>query len=161
MRKPELVATTLSDGLVRMCTTSAVVVWAAHCTERVLPYFERAYPEDRRLRQALETVFTRIRASLPSDRLKAKTEARRAALAAFAAARVARPNAPACSAALAAAHTAATYRNATTHAIYAAWYALTAIRDASDRGDADAAVRRERIWQHDHLLALTDDHPYR
>ncbi len=41
-----------------------------------------------------------------------------------------------------------------THAIAAAIYAATAVRDGADAADADAATYQERVWQYQHLLAL-------
>ena len=46
-----------------------------------------------------------------------------------------------------------------THAIAAAIYAATAVRDAADAADAadaDVATYQERVWQYQHLLALGD-----
>ena len=33
---------------------SSLVLWAADCAERVLPYFEENYPKDNRPRNAIE-----------------------------------------------------------------------------------------------------------
>lgn len=46
--------------LVRITDHKALAVWAIDCVERVLPYFEDKYPEDRRPRNAIETLQTWI-----------------------------------------------------------------------------------------------------
>jgi len=46
--------------LVEKTDHKTLAVWAIDCAERVMPYFEEKYPEDRRPRQALETLQTWI-----------------------------------------------------------------------------------------------------
>jgi len=40
------------------------------------------------------------------------------------------------------------------HALAAAAYAATAVRDATDPAESDAALARERRWQYDRLVIL-------
>lgn len=133
--------------LVSKSNYKILAIWAADCAERVLPYFEKMFPEDNRPRQAIEAGRAWAR-----DELK-MTEARKAAFGAHAAARDADQVAEACSAARAAGHAAAT-AHVTSHAVGAAIYAMTAVRDASDTVDAEVATTRERDWQYQHLLVL-------
>ncbi len=80
-------------------------------------------------------------------------EVRKTSLAAHAAARDVKEGDPAHSAARAAGQAMAT-AHVSTHAIAAAIYAATAVRDAADPADADAATLREREWQYQRLLEL-------
>jgi hypothetical protein len=43
-------------GLAKKASHRTLATWAIYCTERVLPYFERKYPEDERPRKAIETL---------------------------------------------------------------------------------------------------------
>jgi hypothetical protein len=43
------------------------------------------------------------------------------------------------------------------HAIAAAIYAATAVRDATGPAEADRAALQEREWQYRHLLELTEN----
>jgi hypothetical protein len=81
-------------------------------------------------------------------------DVRRTSLAAHASARDVKEGDPAHSAARAAGQAMAT-AHVPTHAIAAALYAATAVRDAADPADADDATTREREWQYRHLLELT------
>ncbi|MEJ2151245.1 MAG: hypothetical protein P8Z40_17525 [Chloroflexota bacterium] len=47
--------------LVEQTDQKTLAVWAVDCAMRVLPYFEEAYPDDRRPRQAVETLQEWIR----------------------------------------------------------------------------------------------------
>ncbi len=82
----------------------AQAAWAADCAERVLHYFEDAFPNDDRPRQAIEAARAWARGEIRVG------EARAAALAAHAAARdaAAGNHSSACAAARAAGHAAAT-----------------------------------------------------
>ena len=71
--------------------------WAADCAQRVLPFFEKAYPLDDRPRKAIETCRTWVRTGVFK-----MADIRAASLAAHAAARVAKENNAACFAARAA-----------------------------------------------------------
>lgn len=113
----------------------AMAAWAADCAERVLPHFERAYPEDDRPRQALEAC-----RRWASTGVFQMAEIRGASLAAHAAAREAKDNEAAHFAARAAGQAVAT-AHVPQHAYGAAYYALKAIVAAG--GD----VAGEREWQ--------------
>ncbi len=41
-----------------------MATWAANCVERVLPFFEKAYPKDDRPRKAIEACRTWLRTGL-------------------------------------------------------------------------------------------------
>jgi hypothetical protein len=113
----------------------SMAFWAADCAERVLPFFESAYPEDDRPRNALEAC--RRWAGTGVFRM---VEIRGASLAAHAAAREAKENDAACCAARAAGQAVAT-AHVPQHAYGAAYYALKAVAAAG--GD----VAGEREWQ--------------
>jgi hypothetical protein len=117
----------------------SMATWAADCAERVLPFFEEAYPEDGRPRNAIETC--RRWASTGVFRM---TEIRGASLAAHAAAREAKENDAACFAARAAGQAVAT-AHVPQHAYGAAYYALKAVAAAG--GDAGG----EWEWQSERL----------
>lgn len=124
-----------------------LAVWAIDCARRVLPCFEEKFPEDRRPRQALDT----LRAWIETGVFKMAV-IRRASLEAHAAARdagednVVRSAARACGQAVATAHV-------PKHAYGSAIYAQQAIYRASGLADAQAAAK-ERDWQYQHLLDL-------
>ncbi|MEP7287228.1 MAG: putative immunity protein [Chloroflexota bacterium] len=135
------------NELVNKTDHNTAAIWAIDCAERVLPYFEKTYPEDNRPRKAIEAGRAWVRSELKM------TEARKAAFASHAAARDANQVAEARCAARAAGHAAATAHVAS-HAVYAAAYAVTAVRAATDSADADIATAQERDWQYQHLLGL-------
>jgi hypothetical protein len=115
----------------------AQVAWAADCAERVLPYFEEAFPDDDRPRKAIEAARAWARGEIRVG------EARAAAIAAHAAARdiAERPDAhaaAACAAARAAGHAAAT-AHMVGHAPHAAAYAKKAAAACTAAGDAGSA----------------------
>jgi hypothetical protein len=114
--------------------------WAADCAERVLPFFEKAYPKDERPRKAVETCRTWVRTGVFM-----MADIRGASLAAHAAARTAKENNAACYAARAAGQGAAT-AHVPQHALGAAYYALKAI-GAHDPANANVKVAKERNWQ--------------
>ncbi len=93
---------------------------AADCAERVLPYFEQAFPDDLRPRKAIEAARAWARGEIRVG------EARAAALAAHAAARSAVDHPAACAAARAAGHAAATAHVAN-HARGVAFYVDKAV----------------------------------
>jgi len=134
--------------LVRKTDHKTLAVWAVDCVERVMPYFEEKYLEDHRPRNAIEA----LQAWINTGVFK-MTDIRGAALASHAAAREVGEDNPARSAARAAGQAVAT-AHVPTHSIGAANYALQAIHRATDSSDADAAVAKERKWQHEHLLRL-------
>src|SRR3989344_2332334 len=61
--------------------------WAADCAERVLPFFEKAYPNDKRPRKAIEACRTWVRTGIFK-----MADIRKASLNAHAAARKAKKN---------------------------------------------------------------------
>ena len=118
----------LSDGRTRLRVTerfdrrdqNLLAVWAADCARRVVPIFERAYPEDRRPRQVLEACRAWVRTGVFKMAV-----IRQASLAAHAAAREAKENRAACLAARAAGQAVAT-AHVPQHAFGASYYALRA-----------------------------------
>lgn len=122
----------------------ALATWAADCAERVLPFFEQAYPQDDRPRQAIEACRTWVRTGVFR-----MAEIRAASLAAHAAARQGIENDAVCFAARAAGQAVGTAHVAQ-HAYGAALYALKAIV-ASDPMNAEVKAGEERHWQSQHL----------
>jgi hypothetical protein len=117
-----------------------MATWAADCVERVLPFFEKAYPEDDRPRKAIEACRTWVRTGVFR-----MADIRGASLAAHAAARAAKENDAACYAARAAGQAVAT-AHVPQHAFGGAYYALKAIA-AADPAHAEVKVAKERNWQ--------------
>lgn len=117
-----------------------MAAWAADCAERVLSFFETAYPGDERPRNALNVCRKWIATGVFS-----MAEIRGAALGAHAAARDAASNLPASFAARAAGQAVAT-AHVPQHAYGGAYYALKAIA-AADPANAVAAVSAEYAWQ--------------
>jgi hypothetical protein len=153
MKRRKLVAMILYTPMAELVSTTThktLAIWAADCTERVLPYFEEKYPGDTRPRKAIEACREWARTGVFR-----MADVRRTALAAHAAARdviednAARSAARAAGQALATAHVPA-------HALAAAIYAATAVRDATNSLDTDVATIKERDWQYQHLLKLRE-----
>jgi len=117
--------------------------WAARCAERVLPFFEKAYPKDDRPRQAIEAARTWVRTGVFK-----MTEIRYASLSAHAAAREAKAMPAACFAARSAGHAVGT-AHVPQHAFGASCYALKALLAAGPSGSKSA--QKERKWQAAHL----------
>ncbi len=136
--------------LVGKTDQKTLAVWAIDCVERVLPYFEEKYPDDRRPRNAIKA----LQAWIDTGVFK-MADIRKASLTSHAAAREVGEDNAARSAARAAGQAVAT-AHVTTHSIGAANYALQAIYRAADPSDADAAVAKERDWQYQHLLRLRE-----
>jgi hypothetical protein len=134
--------------LVEQTDQKMLAVWAVDCAMRVLPYFEEAYPDDRRPRQAVETLQEWICTGVFKMAV-----IRKASLDSHAAARDVGGDNPARSAARAAGQAVAT-AHVPTHSIGAAIYALQAVHRAASAADADSAVARERDWQLRRLLEL-------
>ena len=128
-----------------------MAIWAFDCAERVLPYFEKKFPRDDRPRKSIEA----CREWAHTGVFK-MSEIRKTALAAHAAAREAKEDNSTCSAARAAGQALGT-SHVPGHAIAAAIYAATAVRDAADSADADSATIKERDWQYQHLIKLTEE----
>lgn len=121
-----------------------MATWAADCVERVLPFFEKAYPQDDRPRKAIEA----CRAWVRTGAFK-MAEIRGASLSAHAAAREAKENNAAYFAARAAGQAVAT-AHVPQHAFGGAYYALKAIA-AADPAHAEVNVAKERNWQARHI----------
>ncbi len=120
-----------------------LAVWAADCAERVLPLFESEYPEDKRPRQAIETLRKWVRTSVFQ-----MAEIRGTSLAAHAAARQTEPKSAACYTARSAGQAVAT-AHVPQHSFGAAYYALKAIM-ATAPGNAETEVKAELEWQIGH-----------
>lgn len=122
-----------------------LAIWAIDCAERVLPYFEEKYLEDKRPRKAIVTLQTWIDTGVFKMAV-----IRKASLDSHAAAREvgednsARSTARACGQAVATAHV-------PRHSYGSAIYAQQAIYRASNSLDA---AESERNWQYKHLLEL-------
>ena len=123
-------------------------IWARECANRVMAYFEAAFPDDPRPRQALET----LQAWIDTGEFSMAV-IRKASLDAHAAAREVGEDSPARSAARAAGQAVAT-AHVPTHSVGAANYALQAIHRASDDEEAAGAVAAERAWQRQRLEEL-------
>ncbi len=136
--------------LARKTDQKTLAAWAIDCAERVLPYFEEKYPQDRRPRRAIETLQEWIHTGVFR-----MSVIRQASLDSHAAARDVGEDSPARSAARAAGQAVAT-AHVPRHALGPAIYGQQAIYRATNPSDADAAVARERDWQYQHLLALID-----
>ena len=122
----------------------SLATWAADCAERVLPFFEKAYPKDDRPRKAIEACRTWVRTGVFK-----MADIRGASLAAHDAARAAQENDAACFAAHAAGQAVAT-AHVPQHAYGGAYYALKAIV-AIDPANAEVEIAREYSWQSRHL----------
>jgi hypothetical protein len=134
--------------LVSKTDQHTLAVWAIDCAERVLPYFEAHYPQDNRPRTAIET----LQAWIATGVLKMAV-IRKASLDAHAAARDVGEDNAARSAARAAGQAVAT-AHVPAHALGPAIYAVQALHRATNPSEADAAIAKEREWQHQHLLEL-------
>jgi hypothetical protein len=122
----------------------AMATWAADCAERVLPFFEDAYPTDLRPRQAIEACRAWVRTGVFR-----MSDIRGASLAAHRAARDAKENEAACMAAHAAGQAVAT-AHVPQHAYGGAYYALKAIA-AVDPANAETKIQEEHNWQSQQL----------
>ena len=151
MKKPKFSLITEVDPLREMIEGidhQTLAAWAIDCAERVLPYFESAYPDDPRPRRALET----LQAWIDTGEFHMAV-IRKASLDAHAAAREVGEDNPTRSAARAAGQAVAT-AHARTHAPGAAIYALQAIHRAGGE-DVAAALSAERTWQRQRLVELS------
>jgi hypothetical protein len=153
MARTKLAVTNIDKPIAELVSKTnhkTLAIWTADCAKRVLPYFEEKYPEDTRPRKAIEACreWTRTGVFRMAD-------VRKTALAAHAAAREVKEDNAACSAARAAGQALAT-AHVPTHALAAAIYAATAVRDATNSSDADITTTKERDWQYQHLLRLTE-----
>jgi hypothetical protein len=134
--------------LVEKTDHKTLAVWAVDCVERIMPYFEEEFPQDKRPRKAIETLQVWIKTGVFRMAV-----IRKASLDSHAAAREIGEDNPARSAARAAGQAVAT-AHVPAHAIAAANYCLQAIFRTSDPSEADIAVDLERKWQVQHLIEL-------
>jgi len=152
MNKSKLAVTNLHEGkiakLAKKTDNKTLATWALDCAECVLPYFESKYPEDDRPRVAIETGRDWVKTGVFRMAV-----IRKAALDSHSAAREVKDDDVARSVARAAGQAVAT-AHVPTHALAAAVYATTAIRDATHPANADAATTKEREWQYQHLKKL-------
>ena len=125
-----------------------LALWAIDCAERVMPYFEKKYPEDYRPRLALET----LKKWIDTEVFKMSV-IRKASLDAHSAARDVGEDSPARSAARAAGQAVAT-AHVPRHAYGAAIYAQQAIFRATNPLNSETAANIERDWQYQRLLEL-------
>ena len=152
MKVRKLAVSTLDETIMELALRTdhkTLAIWAADCAERALPFFEAVRPDDDRPRKAIAALRTWV-----ENGVFKMSDVRGASLAAHAAARDVAENNAARSAGRAAGQAMAT-AHVRTHSVAAAIYAATAVRDAADSGDADAALKKERRWQYEHLLDLT------
>jgi hypothetical protein len=151
MKRPKLAVTNMDKPIAELVIKThhkTLAIWAADCAERVLSYFEEKYPEDTRPRKAIEACREWVRTGVFR-----MSDVRKTALAAHAAAREVMEDNAARSAARAAGQALAT-AHVPSHALAAAIYAVTAVRDATNSPDVDIATIKERDWQYKHLLRL-------
>jgi hypothetical protein len=152
MNKPKLAVTSMDKPIAELAGKTdhkTLATWALDCAERVLPYFENKYPEDDRPRRAIEAGRAWVRTGVFK-----MADIRKDALGSHAAAREVKEDNAARSAARAAGQALAT-AHVPTHALAAAIYAATSVRDANP-GD-DAATVKEREWQYKHLRQLKEN----
>ena len=138
--------------LVSKTDHKTVALWAIDCAERIMPYFEEKYSQDHRPRLAIETLKTWIDTGVFKMAV-----IRKASLDAHSAARAVGEESPARSAARAAGQAVAT-AHVPRHSYGTALYAQQAIYRATNPSHADAAVTKERDWQYQHLLDLSNSH---
>ena len=155
MKKPKFSIAHKDEAMVELVGKTdhkTLAIWAIDCVKRVLPYFEKKYPEDHRPRNAIKT----LRAWINTGVFK-MADIRKASLGSHAAAREVGEDSPARSAARAAGQAVAT-AHVSRHSYGSAIYAQQAIYRAAKPSDADAAAAKERDWQYQHLLDLRDRH---
>ena len=138
--------------LVSQTDQKTLALWAIDCAERVMPYFEGNFPQDRRPRQALEI----LKNWIAMGEFKMSV-IRKASLDSHAAARDVGTDSPARSAARAAGQAVAT-AHVPRHAYGPAGYAQQAVFRASEPAEAEPAVANERDWQYKRLLELGRNH---
>ncbi|GAB4158467.1 MAG: hypothetical protein Fur003_2280 [Candidatus Dojkabacteria bacterium] len=130
-----------------------LALWAIDCAERVMPYFEKAYPYDNRPRDAIKILQVWIKTQYFS-----MSTIRKASLDAHTAAKEIGNSSPAASVAHAAGQAVAT-AHVYTHAIGPAMYALQAIYRANDgpSEQAELEMTKEREWQYNRLVELMNN----
>ena len=125
-----------------------LAIWAKDCAERVIPYFDRKYPEDNRPKLAVEA----LQAWIDTGEFK-MSAIRKASLDSHAAAREVGEDSPARSAARAAGQAIAT-THVPRHSYGSAVYAQQAVYRSFDSFKASSAAVQERDWQYQHLIEL-------
>lgn len=139
-KDPEMV------NLIKKTDHKILARWAIDCAERVSPFFEEKYPNDKRPREAILTLKTWIITGVFKMAV-----IRKASLDSHAAARDVGEDSPARSAARACGQAVAT-AHVPTHAYGSAIYAQQAIFRVTN--GSDEAVNRERDWQYKRLEEL-------
>ena len=151
MKKPTFLLSIKDERIIKLMEKpdkKILAVWAIDCAERVLPFFEKQFPEDKRPREALKTLQEWIHSGIFS-----MATIRKASLNAHAAAREVGADTPARSAARAAGQAVAT-AHVYTHSRGSALYALQAIHRNTL---SEKAVKKEQEWQYKRLLKLSGD----
>ena len=152
MKKSRLAVANPHEGkiaeLAKKTDHKTLATWALDCAERVLHFFEGKHPKDGRPRVAIETGRAWVKTGVFRMAV-----IRKAALDSHSAAREVKDDEVVRSAARAAGQAVAS-AHVPTHALAAAVYAATAIRDATQPDSADAASTKEREWQYQHLMKL-------
>jgi hypothetical protein len=136
--------------IIKKTDKKILAIWATDCAKRVLPYFEKKFPNDFRPRHALETLKVWIDTGIFKMAV-----IRKASLDSHAAARSVGEDNPARSAARACGQAVAT-AHVKTHSIGSAIYALQAIYRAncSNEAASEVLINKEKEWQYKHLLEL-------
>ena len=153
MRRPAFSLAREDDEMLALMSKvdhRTLALWALDCAERTMPCFEESYLQDRRPRQAIETLKTWL-----DTGVFRMAVIRKASLDAHAAARDVGEDSPARSAARAAGQAVAT-AHVPRHAYGPAIYAQQAVYRATSSLEA---VDRERNWQYQHLLNLANRRP--
>ncbi len=118
----------------------SLAIWAVDCALRYLPFFEKAYPNDKRPRIAIKVCLEWIE----TQKFRMKT-IRKASLDSHAAARKAKKNPTACFAARAAGQAVAT-AHVPEHAFGAAYYGLKIAAEKNPK-NLKSAIKKELEWQ--------------
>ncbi|MDE1845963.1 MAG: hypothetical protein KGH53_01630 [Candidatus Micrarchaeota archaeon] len=139
-------------ALVAKTDKKILALWAIDCARRVLPYFQKEFPNDTRPQTALKVLQKWRRTGIFSMAV-----IRKASLDSHAAAREVGEDRPARSAARSAGQAVAT-AHVSTHSLGASVYALQAIYRATKHEDMDRAIAKERAWQYKHLIKLRKKH---
>ena len=134
--------------LIKNTDHKTLAIWAKDCAKRVMPYFNRKYPEDHRPKLAIEA----LQAWIDTGEFK-MVVIRKASLDSHTAAREVGEDNAARSAARAAGQAVAT-AHVTRHSYGSAIYAQQAIYRATNSSKASSATAKERDWQYQHLLKL-------
>ncbi len=136
-------------SLISRTDQKTLAIWAIDCTNRVMHFFVEKYPNDKRPRDAINTLQEWINSGVFSMKV-----IREASLASHKAAREIGEDNSARSAARAAGQAVAT-AHVPGHAYGPAIYAQQAIYRASNPTERDQNVIHERDWQYNHLVELT------